>query len=160
MPEPDTEIDRQEKIILINKLREFLEGDWKLDRQIFDHRSGEIGELIGEACFSPQGETLVYREAGVLTLGDHHDRAHKGKAHQSYRYDFPACDRAAVHFTDGRFFHDLDLTTGLWACRHRCGDDDYAGQFRALDADSLRVVWQVKGPRKDFVLDGLYRRKG
>ena len=144
-----------EKLFLISELREFLKGIWKLERRLEDGLRGESGALVGEARFTGQGQALAYREEGVLSLG-----GHSGSAHQSYRYEFPACDRAAVHFTDGRFFHDLDLTMGLWACRHRCGDDDYAGQFRALDADSLRVVWQVKGPRKDYVLDSLYRREG
>ncbi len=118
MPEPKTQIVRQEETLSINRLREFLEGKWKLDRQILDHRRGVTGQLVGKARFLPQGDTLVYREEGLLTLEDPHDRAQKGKAHQSYRYDFPSSARAEVRFSDGRFFKDLDLSNGAWACTH------------------------------------------
>lgn len=163
MPEPQTEVGCQEKTLSINELRDFLQGTWKLDRQIFDHRRSETGRLVGEARFLPQDESLVYREAGVLTLDDQHDRAHKGRAHkgrahQSYRYDFVSSARAEVRFTDGRFFHDLDLSNGVWACTHLCGDDRYEGAFTALDRDSWRVVWSVRGPRKDLRLDSHYSR--
>src|SRR3546814_1180132 len=85
--------------------------------------------------------------------------AHEGPALQSYRYVFSTAARAAVHFADGRFFHDLDLTAGAWRCTHLCDPDRYDGDFSALSPDAWRVVWRVAGPRKDPVLDSRYRRR-
>lgn len=150
-----SQANHPEELFLVSDLKAFLEGMWKLERSLEDGLRDETGALIGEARFVTADGGLDYREEGMLSLG-----AHSGAAHQAYRYDFPTPGRAAVSFTDGRFFHDLDLTAGIWTCRHRCGDDDYAGEFRALNADLLRVLWRVKGPRKDMLLDGLYRRVG
>lgn len=151
----DTKIqtDQKEEVISVNDLRGFLEGNWKLDRQILDHRRGETGQLVGKSRFVADGEALVYREEGRLTLGDH-----SGPAEQVYSYSFPAVHRASVRFADGRFFHDLDLSGGTWACTHLCGDDRYDGEFRALGPETWQAVWQVKGPRKDLRLDSTYRR--
>lgn len=150
---PRSQTDQSKELFFVNDLRTFLEGTWKLERGLEDVRRDETGALIGEACFVAADGGLYYREEGMLSLGDH-----RGAAHQAYRYDFPTLSRASVSFTDGRFFHDLDLTAGIWTCRHRCSDDDYAGEFRALNADRLQVLWRVKGPRKDMLLDGLYHR--
>ncbi|NIA67525.1 hypothetical protein HBA54_02875 [Pelagibius litoralis] len=119
-----------------------------------DRLRNETGELLGEGRFVARDQGLDYNEEGMLTLG-----AHRGATHQAYRYDFPVPGRATVHFTDGRFFHDLNLADGIWTCKHRCGEDDYGGEFRALGANAWRVVWCVKGPRKDLLLDSLYRRR-
>jgi hypothetical protein len=83
---------------------------------------------------------------------------YEGPALQSYRYAFPEPGRAAVHFRDGRFFHDLDLTAGRWTVTHLCNPDRYDGEFTVLDADRWRIVWRVSGPRKDLTLDSSYRR--
>ena len=156
------ETTRQAPLVLkeshqINDLRAFLQGEWRLERSIADGRSGIPGSLTGLASFAPRadglGYGLDYREEGLLTLGDH-----CGAAHQAYRYDFVSPGCAAVNFTDGRYFHDLDLTAGIWRCRHLCGDDRYDGVFTALGAANWRVVWSVAGPRKDLRLDTTYRR--
>ena len=109
--------------------------------------------MTGSAVFCLDGADLLYREQGRLTIGDH-----DGSALQAYRYRFPAPAQAAVHFSDGRFFHDLDLSQGRWSCTHLCDPDRYDGEITALGEDSLRVVWQVSGPRKDLTLDSTYRR--
>ncbi|WP_340118848.1 DUF6314 family protein [Pelagibius sp. 7325] len=136
----------------------FLHGIWRLERSLDDRRAGQRGSLNGEAVFTEQGGDLLYREAGHLSIGGHAHPVYEGPALQSYRYAFPASARAAVHFRDGRFFHDLDLTGGAWGCVHLCGPDRYEGAFTVLDADTWRVVWRVTGPRKDLILDSSYRR--
>lgn len=151
-------VENEENPFHINDLKWFLHGGWRLDRRIDDRRAGERGALSGTAEFSPQGEGLLYREAGRLVLGGHANPVYEGAALQSYRYAFPTPARAAVSFADGGFFHDLDLTAGAWACVLRCDPDRYDGQFTVLDANAWRVVWRVTGPRKDLVLDSSYRR--
>jgi len=137
----------------IKDLRGFLAGSWRLTRALDDRRAGQLGRLEGAAVFTAADGDLLYREEGRLTIG-----GHDGPALQSYRYAFPAPGRAAVSFADGRFFHDLDLTSGAWACRHDCGEDRYDGDFSVLGADRWRVVWRVTGPRKELILDSTYRR--
>ncbi len=139
--------------IQISDLREFLQGSWRLERRIDDRRAGQAGRLSGKATFTAEGADLLYREEGRLTFG-----GHEGPALQSYRYTFPRAARAAVHFRDGRLFHELDLSRGAWACTHLCDPDRYEGEFSVMDADTWRVVWRVTGPRKDLTLDSTYRR--
>lgn len=144
----------REKLFPVNDLSAFLQGEWHLERRVYDRRAGQEGRLTGEAAFTPDGEGLLYREEGRLAIGDH-----EGPALQSYRYAFPDAARAEVSFSDGRFFHELDLRSGAWRCTHLCAPDRYDGDFNALDANSWRVVWTVAGPRKDLVLDSAYRRR-
>lgn len=146
-------MENEEKSLLINDLKRFLYGKWRLERSLDDRRAGQRGRLSGEALFTEQGDDLLYREAGLLSIGDH-----EGPALQSYRYSFPDVGRAAVSFSDGRFFHNLDLTQGAWTCTHLCDPDRYEGEFAVLGPDAWRVVWRVTGPRKDLVLDSTYRR--
>lgn len=141
------------KFFQISDLKEFLQGSWRLERRLDDRRAGQQGRLSGQALFAPVEGDLLYREEGRLAIGEH-----VGPAEQSYRYGFPALDRAAVHFRDGRFFHELDLSRGAWACTHLCDPDRYEGEFSVLDTDTWRVVWRVTGPRKDLTLDSTYRR--
>lgn len=147
-------MDGRENLFPVSDLRAFLEGEWSLERRVFDRRAGQQGRLSGHARFLAAGAGLLYREEGRLAIG-----GHEGPALQSYRYAFPGPGRAAVQFGDGRFFHELDLTAGRWAATHLCDPDRYDGDFTALDADSWRVFWTVKGPRKDLVLDSTYRRR-
>lgn len=146
-------MENEGNTLQINDLKRFLHGKWRLERSLDDCRAGQRGSLSGEAVFTEEGGDLLYREAGRLSIG-----CHEGPALQSYRYAFPAPARAAVHFRDGRFFHDLDLAGGAWDCVHLCDPDRYEGAFTALDADTWRVVWRVTGPRKDLILDSSYRR--
>ncbi|HEY9537496.1 MAG TPA: DUF6314 family protein [Kiloniellaceae bacterium] len=135
-------------------MKAFLQGEWSLERRVQDRRAAQDGRLSGAAAFTADGSGLLCREEGRLAIG-----AHEGPALQSYRYVFSTAARAAVHFADGRFFHDLDLTAGAWRCTHLCDPDRYDGDFSALSPDAWRVVWRVAGPRKDLVLDSRYRRR-
>ena len=143
-----------EKLFEVSDLKGFLKGVWWLTREVDDRRAGERGRLTGSAVFSPDGPgDLHYSEKGRLVIG-----AHDGPALQSYRYVFPETGRAVVHFSDGRLFHELNLSAGRWDCSHDCDPDRYEGAFTVLGPDAWRVVWRVQGPRKDLTLDSTYRR--
>ena len=146
-------MDLKRELLQINDLKKFLEGAWHLERRIDDRRAGQHGSLAGTAIFSPEGDGLLYREEGRLTIG-----GHDGPAEQDYRYTFPEAGRAEVSFRDGRPFHALDLTAGCWTATHLCDPDRYDGEFTVLGADEWRVIWRVTGPRKDLILDSTYRR--
>jgi len=131
---------------------------WSLERRVSDRRAGQEGSLSGEAAFTADGDGLLYREHGRLSIGGHANPVYEGPALQAYRYAFPGAARAEVAFSDGRPCHDLDLITGHWTATHLCDPDRYDGDFTALDANAWRVVWRVTGPRKDLILDSSYRR--
>lgn len=152
-------MDGTQRFLLINDLRTFLQGEWNLERRVQDRRAGQDGALTGAATFAAAGSELLYREEGRLVIGEHANPVYEGPALQSYRYAFLEPARATVSFNDGRFFHDLDLSSGAWACTHLCDADRYDGDFSALGRDALCVVWTVTGPRKDLVLDSRYRRR-
>ena len=144
----------QDNLFHVSGLKGFLQGVWWLSRRLDDRRAGQQGELTGSAVFRPDGPNdLHYSEKGRLVIG-----GHDGPALQTYRYAFPEPARATVHFTDGRLFHELDLSAGRWDCTHLCDPDRYDGSFTVLGPDSWRVVWRVAGPRKDLTLDSTYRR--
>ncbi len=138
----------------VNMLKEFLQGEWWLLRDIDDRRLGKAGRFEGEALFAPLAEGLLYDEAGRMRFGDH-----EGPAARRYRYDFPAPQRAAVSFAEGGFFHDLDLTTGTWSTEHRCGADHYRGEFRVEGPACWSADWRVTGPRKNLRLRTRFRRR-
>ncbi|MFH8992222.1 DUF6314 family protein [Streptomyces sp. NPDC017940] len=64
----------------------------------------------------------------------------------------------AVHFADGRFFHDLDLRSGRHTADHPCARDLYRGAFAVYDADRWHTRWRVTGPAKDLLLTTDYTR--
>lgn len=136
-------------------LRAFLEGAWLLGRAIDDRRRGRRGRFAGRAAFAPEGADLVYREQGRLRLP-----GFETVATRVYRYTFPAPQLAEVRFQDGRLFHNLDLSDGVWAAEHRCGDDLYRGTFRVAGHGCWTAAWRITGPAKDQILESVYRRPG
>lgn len=137
----------------VHDLIDYFAGAWHLSRRIFDHRAGQTGRLTGLARFTPRLGGLDYAEAGEMTFG-----AYQGQASQIYHWDMVDGSRAKVQFRDGRFFHALDLATGIATIEHLCAADHYRGRFRILDADSWQTVWQVIGPRKNLILANRFRR--
>src|SRR3546814_2921742 len=113
-------MDQEERLFQDSDLKAFRQGEWSLERRVQDRRAAQDGRLSGAAAFTADGSGLLCREEGRLAIG-----AHEGPALQSYRYVFSTAARAAVHFADGRFFHDLDLTAGAWRCTHLCDPDRY-----------------------------------
>jgi hypothetical protein len=111
------------------------------------------GVMTGEAIFAPDGDGFRYRESGAVHLG-----SYRGQAHQSYLYRFSVPGVARICFTDGRFFHTLDLTRGAWRAVHHCGADTYEGQFRVVGRDLWEAAWRITGPRKDQRLSTRYSR--
>lgn len=132
-------------------------GDWLLSRRVVDRRAGLIGRLFGRATFRLDQDindgTLIYEESGVMSYGDH-----EGQASQSHRWRIVDRQRAEIYFSDGRFFHSLDLTTSKSPTRHSCAPDDYCGRFHLLNEKSWRSTWKVSGPRKDLIIASLFRR--
>lgn len=137
----------------VTELRSFLVGAWRLQREMRDRRLGQTGTLHGAAEFVADGGGLLYRERGALTIN-----CHTGMATRAYRYRFSESHCAEVCFEDGRPFHKIDLSRGIWEAEHCCGDDFYCGSFRVLAPDAWEAIWRIEGPRKDQTLISVYRR--
>lgn len=140
---------------LIDTLKTYLEGSWRLERVI--HHGGEDRRdtYEGEAQFTPDGdaEVLEYNETGELETP-------QGvfTATRSYTYKFIGHALAEVRFPDGTFFHVLDFSRGISRVEHICEPDLYQGLFRPIDQNTWLSVWRISGPRKSQVISTHFHR--
>ncbi|QFZ77382.1 hypothetical protein GFH48_32520 [Streptomyces fagopyri] len=147
----------------------YLTGSWRVERSVRDRASGAEGRFTGTTVFSPsssispasplddrgdRGDGLLHHESGVFTW--------QGTSRPAERTLWflpgPRAGTAAVRFSDGRPFHDLDLATGRHVADHPCAADLYRGEFTVFAADRWRTVWRVGGPAKDLLLTTEYTR--
>ncbi|WP_246204317.1 DUF6314 family protein [Streptomyces tailanensis] len=132
-----------------------LSGSWRVTRSVRDLASGAEGEFTGRAVFSPLNDGgLLHRESGSFLW-----QGVRRPAERTLRF-LPGLTpgTADVRFTDGRPFHDLDLTDGHWQTHHPCAADLYRGEFEVYDEDHWRTTWRVGGPAKDQLLITDYTR--
>jgi hypothetical protein len=99
-------------------------------------------------------EGLLHHESGTFVWQDT-----PRPAERTLRFlPGPNPGTALVQFSDGRPFHDLDLTTGRYVADHPCAADLYRGEFTVYAEDRWRTVWRVGGPAKDLLLATTYAR--
>ncbi len=128
------------------KLADF-EGRWQMTRRIVQ-ADGTVARMEGVADWTPDADGLVCKERGLLHVMDHPPL--EAQRRYFWRADL------SVLFDDGRFFHRVPAQGG--ACHHWCDPDHYDGRY-AFDLWPVwRCIWQVKGPRKDYVMMTEYRR--
>lgn len=132
-------------------LREWLPGDWAVERTFNEHDRFE-----GTATFSPLAEGgLRWREHGEVALGDH-----RGPASRELTLEpAGAAGTWQVLFDDGRPFHPLDLSDGRCSVRHDCGDDVYLGEYAVSGPGTLTVTWEVSGPGRQDTIRSVYVRR-
>ncbi|MFD8738840.1 DUF6314 family protein [Streptomyces sp. NPDC059618] len=133
----------------------YLGGSWRVERTVRDLASGAEGRFTGTTVFAPaDGGGLLHRESGTFVW-----QGVARPAERTLRF-LPGGGpgTALVRFSDGRPFHDLDLTSGHWVADHPCSSDLYRGEFTVRDEDHWRSVWRVRGPAKDLVLTTGYAR--
>lgn len=125
------------------------EGDWQITRRIEDALSGQEAGFVGTARFERDCLGLRYSEKGLLTLG--------GASMEAERvYLWRSADAGIeVFFDDGRFFHRIDGSSGAG---HWCDPDQYDGIYDFGDWPDWSSRWQVKGPRKDYVMVSIFKR--
>lgn len=128
------------------------EGCWQLIREVEDRYAEEILRFEGEATLSRDEQGLTYHESGIWTDAPFGRLA----AERRYLWRLDG-DRIAVHFEDGRPFHDFSPERASDAS-HRCDPDDYAVNYRFAFPDEWQAEWTVRGPRKDYTSRTCYRR--
>ena len=139
-------------------LFDFLEGSWRLDRKIDDLKLKIQGSMTGVSIIRPQqsersNKVLSYREEGRLCFGNYEEDVHR-----SYQFSFFEKQKAQVLFSDGSFFHELDLSSGFCEVSYICKDDVYTGQFQVVSSTIWLSQWCVNGPSKDLKLNNSYQR--
>ncbi|ARE38480.1 hypothetical protein RGUI_0339 [Rhodovulum sp. P5] len=126
-------------------LEEFV-GDWTLTREIRDAYAGQNARFDGRACFSPGDGGLMYVERGVLCL--------PGQAPMTAERQYlwrQGPGGVEVFFNDGRFFHAIGPGDRPEAM-HDCAPDRYHVRYDFAQWPRWTSVWQVSGPRKDYVM--------
>ncbi|MGD1869653.1 MAG: DUF6314 family protein, partial [Neomegalonema sp.] len=66
---------------------------------------------------------------------------------------------AEIDFADGRFLAAFDLSSDPAHATHDCPPDVYRGTLRPEGPEQWRLLWRVKGPRKDYMSVAVYRRE-
>lgn len=120
-----------------------LVGAWAIVRRIEDRR-GPDGRFAGTGVFSPDGDGLIWRESGVLTIG----AAAPFRAAQRHLWRFAAGGGVTVLFADGRAFHGFDPDAP--EAEHDCPPDLYRVAYAFDPPDRWRATWRVTGPRKNY----------
>ncbi|MEV0092914.1 DUF6314 family protein [Streptomyces sp. NPDC050738] len=134
-----------------------LAGTWHVERTVRDLAGGAEGRFTGRTEFGlleGGAPGLLHQESGVFVW-----QGVARPAERTLRFlpgGIPGT--VAVHFADGRFFHDLDLRTGRHTADHPCSADLYRGEFEVLGPDSWRMVWRVGGPAKELLLVTRFER--
>ncbi|WP_050929988.1 DUF6314 family protein [Aestuariivita boseongensis] len=122
------------------------EGRWTLTRWIV-HADGTKADFTGEARFEPNDTGgLAYLEDGHLTL----PTGQQMRATRAYRWEADL----SVFFDDGRPFHQVPAEGG--EAVHLCPPDTYRVTYDFTEWPQWQAVWQVTGPRKDYVMTSVY----
>ena len=131
------------------KLEDFTGCLWSIYRKIIDHTQDANLIFIG-SCEVLDG---WYHETGKMVFSD-------GNFFScTRRYRWTACDGGVdVYFDDGRFFHQIDLSTNSATATHFCDPDDYTVSYDFTKWPVWTVIWRVRGTRKNYEMHSCYRK--
>ena len=122
-------------------------GQWALHRTI-DQKNGPAATFCGQASWTPHDTGLMYRETGELAI--------TGQTPMQSTRQYVWHSDLSVFFDDGRFFHQVPAQGGQTG--HWCDPDQYDVTYDFTTWPAFQVVWQVKGPRKDYTMISQYAR--
>lgn len=141
--------------------RAYFIGGWRMERRIDDRRAGRAGAAVGEAVIADIGDAATAICTEALTI-DYGGQRFAGEQTMHWRFD--DADGPTLFSRDGRLLVTLRFRQDGGRARasfsHDCGEDLYEGVAEIGDESSWRLVWNVRGPRKDYTLDTLYFRIG
>jgi len=123
-------------------------GTWQLAREI-SHGDGSSARFEGVAEWRAEGAGAVYVERGELVMA-------QGRFAAERRYLWDRDLR--VFFEDGRFFHQVPEAGGT--ASHWCDPDQYDADYDFSRWPDWQARWQVRGPRKAYVMVSRYRPLG
>ena len=128
-------------------------GKWKITRSIEDRLNQKKFALDGVAIFTDNNSLYHYNETGIMK-----SESFQSKAHQDYLWIITP-EGWKINFTDGSHFHDLELANQEQHVYHKCGNDIYRGEFLLNLPNAIKVLWNVSGPRKDYVSHTYYKKR-
>ena len=128
-------------------------GQWEITRNIEDRLNQKKFELKGEATFSDNDTLYHYNETGIMK-----SESFQSKAHQDYLWVITS-EGWKINFIDGSHFHDLELVNQEQHVYHKCVNDIYRGEFLLNLPNDIKVLWNVSGPRKDYVSHTYYKKR-
>jgi len=116
-------------------------GEWSIDRDVADLRTGQTGGFTGTLCVTADGTGYSWSEQGELTWGEYTGTARR--LLRLARHD----DGWWMCFADGRLFHPWRPGGNVV---HRCVADLYRGTIaiEGPDPDCFEITWDVTGPAK------------
>lgn len=131
----------------------FLKGTWSFTRHMDGH-----GRMSGTAQFiESEPETLAYTESGIHELPG----GQMLNFFQNYIYQRER-EQLVAYFTDGRPFHEVRFYREDGVLKagaiHLCGADRYNGTYIFDGTDHFSLIWDVKGPKKDYIIQTRYNR--
>ena len=146
--------DRRRKASLTDRRRGLgdFAGLWQVDRRI-DDRLGPAMRFVGTALLTGDDPVLIYHEQGQLSAGQGPALA----ASRRYSWRAEGAD-IAVYFDDGRPFHCFDPVSTCATALHDCPPDRYEVRYDFSGWPDWSSRWQVRGPRKDYVMDTRFWR--
>lgn len=134
--------------------REDFTGSWQLSRRITDNFADQRGSLAGQADLRVAGAAgLTYDEEGLFQFG----QASPIKATRRYHWTFGA-GLVTVTFADGAPFHDFRPDGFTYGTEHLCAADLYTVRYDFRAWPKWMVRWDVKGPKKDYIMMTHYSR--
>lgn len=116
-----------------------LRGQWCIDRDVTDLRTGQRGRFAGTLSVAVDGTGYSWREQGELTWGEYTGTA--GRLLRLARRD----GEWWMCFADGRLFHPWRPGGELV---HPCAADVYRGALVFENPDRFEITWDVTGPAK------------
>lgn len=128
------------------RLADFL-GRWVIAREIIP-AEGPGASFSGHGEWRPFSGGAEYIETGVLHL--------QGAAPMTAERRYIWGADLSVRFEDGRPFHDVPPGGGQ--ASHFCDPDTYVVQYDFADWPAFVVRYDVKGPRKDYVMISRYTK--
>lgn len=130
-------------------------GDWVIARQVEDRLAGQQAVFEGLARLTPDGAGLHWHETGLLRLPGQPPV----RAERRYLWRAAAGTHGGIEvlFEDGRPFHAF-VPGRQESARHDCAPDLYQVRYDFAGWPRWQAVWQVTGPRKDYVMTSRYAR--
>ncbi len=128
----------------------YFSGEWQMVRIIENVRDGVIGEVWGQARFSPDSAGLICVENGVLRFGGHD--FYTGRVSL---WRFGEGGHIEVQYEDGRPFHDFLTRDPIVLSID--GDAEYRISYD-FDTDTWASNWEMLGPGADYLMSTRYRR--
>ena len=140
-----------------------LVGCWNVKRHIIDYRHDDVGHFKGAAEISLSNvvsfitesndrNTLLFVERGQLSYAKN-----KFSTFRKYKILFGS-EGVNIYFNSNQEFFFLRFGQSIQQFSYNCNHDLYSGNFKAIAKNLFQLKWKVKGPRKKYYSNSIYRK--